>query len=276
MAELPKIVRERLRQRNNRNPLGLRSSGDLSASLGAGQHPDANLLAVFAERRLAGSERTLLLGHLTDCAQCRELGALAFPSPEVQAAVAEATRPASESPAWLRRPEWLRSPAWLGWGTLRWAVLAASVGVVLIGGFRAGVLRWPASQRPAPTISKSPADENKQPSVLRAANDSSTSVRDAPSPLGERAAPGRLESGNAPAKPAEPLRPAAPYHVRLKAKSKEQESASSLAARSAKGGLQAGEAAALSSPDVAQVPPAKSAQAYSKERDVNSRAGPAP
>jgi len=170
---------------------------------------------------------------------------------------------------------WLRWPVWLRWGTLRWGVLAASVGFVLIGGFRAGVLRWPASQRSAPTISKSPADENKQPSVLRAANDSSTSVRDAPSPLGERAAPGRLESGNAPAKPAEPLRPAAPYHVRLKAKSKEQESASSLAARSAKGVLQAGEAAALSSPDVAQVPPAKSAQAYSKERDENSRAGQA-
>src|SRR2546426_1118902 len=269
MAELPKIVRERLRQRNNRNPLGLRSSGDLSASLGAGRHPDANLLAAFAEHRLAGSERTLLLRHLADCAQCRELVALAFPSPEVQAALAEATRPASGSAVWARWPVWLR------WGTLRWAVLAGSVGVVLIGGFRAGVLRWPASQRPAPTISKSPADENKQPSVLRAANDSSTSVRDAPSPLGERAAPGRLESGNAPAKPAEPLRPAAPYHVRLKAKSKEQESASSLAARSAKGVLHAGEAAALSSPDVAQVPPAKSAQAYSEERDQSRRAGQA-
>src|SRR2546422_5021887 len=242
MVKLPKIARERLRQRNNPSPVDLRSAGGLnatrSASLGAGQHPDANLLAAFAERRLAGSERTLLLGHLADCAQCRELVALAFPSPEVQAALAEATRPASGSAVWARWPVWLR------WGTLRWAVLAGSVGVVLIGGFRAGVLRWPASQRPAPKISKSPADENKQPSVLRAANDSSTSVRDAPSPLGERAAPGRLESGNAPAKPAEPLRPAAPYHVRLKAKSKEQESASSLAARSAKGVLLAGEAAA--------------------------------
>src|SRR2546422_1103909 len=138
MVKLPKIARERLRQRNNPSPVDLRSAGGLNAtraaSLGAGQHPDANLLAAFAERRVAGSERTLLLGHLADCAQCRELVALAFPSPEVQAAVAEATRPASESPAWLRRPEWLCSPASLGWGTLRWAVLAASVGVVLIGG----------------------------------------------------------------------------------------------------------------------------------------------
>src|SRR3989441_8765849 len=150
MAELPKIVRERLRQRNNRNPLGLRSSGDLSESLGAGQHPDANLLAAFGERRLAGSERTLLLGHLADCAQCRELVALAFPSPEVQAAVAEATRPGSGSPVWLR---W---PVWLGWGTLRWGVLAASVGFVLIGGVRAGGLRWPPSQRAAPTVPEIP------------------------------------------------------------------------------------------------------------------------
>src|SRR5437773_3908738 len=161
MAELPKIVRERLRQRNNRNPLGLRSSGDLSASLGAGQHPDANLLAAFAERRLAGSERTLLLGHLADCAQCRELVALAFPSPEVQAALAEATRPASGSLGWLRWPVWLR------WSALRWAVLATSVGIVLIGGFRAGVLRWPGSGKSGPTISKSPVAESKQPSVLR-------------------------------------------------------------------------------------------------------------
>src|SRR5881296_99409 len=135
MAELPKIVRERLRQRNSRSSVDLRSSSDLNASQaasqGAGRHPDANLLAAFAEHRLAGSERTLLLGHLADCAQCRELVALAFPSPEVQAALAEATRPASGSAVWARWPVWLR------WGTLRWAVLAGSVGVVLIGGFRA-------------------------------------------------------------------------------------------------------------------------------------------
>src|SRR5437764_12626078 len=108
MAKLPKIARDRLRQRNNRSPVDLRSAGGLdatpAASLGAGQHPDANLLAAFAERRLAGSERTLLLGHLADCAQCRELVALAFPSPEVQAAMADATRPASGSSAWLRWP----------------------------------------------------------------------------------------------------------------------------------------------------------------------------
>ena len=180
MAELPKIVRARLRQRDKRGP-ELRSSGDLSASLGAGQHPDANVLAAFAERRLAGSERTLLLGHLADCAQCRELVALAFPSSEVQAAMAEATRPASGSPVWLR---W---PVWLGWDTLRWGVLAASVGVVLIGGFRAGVLRWPASQKSGPMSSKSPAAENKQPSILRAANDSSSSVGGTSSPQRELA-----------------------------------------------------------------------------------------
>jgi len=280
MPELPKIVRERLRQRNSQSAVDRRSSGDLNASraesLGAGKHPDANLLAAFAERRLTRSERTLLLGHLADCAQCRELVTLAFPSPEVQAAVAEGACPASASPGWLRRPEWLRSPAWLGWSTLRWGVLAASVGVVLIGGFRAGVLRWPASQKSGPTSSKSPVAENKQPSVLRAANDSSSSVRGAPSPRREPAEPGRLESGNAPAKPAEPPRPAAAqYHAGLKTKLKKQETASDPAARSAGGVLRADEAAALSSPAAVQAPPAKSAQAYSEERDQSRRAGQA-
>ena len=208
MAKLPKIVRDRLRQGSKRSPVDLRSAANLSASLGGGRHPDANLLAAFAERRLAGSERTLLLGHLADCAQCRELVALAFPSPEVQAAVAEATRPGSGSPVWLR---W---PVWLGWGTLRWGVLAASVGVVLIGGFRAGVLRWPAPQSSGSMISKSPVVENKQPSVLRAANDSSSSARGASSPRRELA-------------------------------------------------------------EVAQVPPAKRAHAFSKERDESRRAGQA-
>src|SRR6266568_1616389 len=213
MAKLPKIARDRLRQRNDRSPVDLRSAGGLNAtraaSLGAGQHPDANLLAAFAERRLAGSERTLLLGHLADCAQCRELVALAFPSPEVQAAVADATRPRSGSSVWLR---W---PVWLPWGTVRWGVLAASVGFVLIGGFRAGVLRWPASHKSAPTISKSPADENKQPSVLRAANDSSSSLGGTSSLRRELA-------------------------------------------------------------EVAQVPPAKRAQAHSNERDETRRTGQLP
>ena len=268
MAELPEIVRARLRQRDKRGP-ELRSSGDVSASLGAGQHPDANLLAAFAERRLTGSERTLLLGHLADCAQCRELVALAFPSPEVQAAVAEAARPASGSPVWLR---W---PVWLGWDTLRWGVLAASVGVVLIGGFRAGVLRWPASQKSAPTISKSPADENKQPSILRAANDSSSSVRGAPSSLGERAERDGLESGNAPAKPAEPPRTPAQDRAGFKAKLKKQETASAPGARRAKGVPQAGEAPTRGSLDIAQVPPAKNAEGYSKERDESHRASQA-
>jgi hypothetical protein len=41
-------------------------------------HPDANLLAAFAEHSLAGRERAEVCEHLTDCAECRELVVLAY------------------------------------------------------------------------------------------------------------------------------------------------------------------------------------------------------
>src|SRR5207245_3114751 len=85
-----------------------------------------------------------------------------------------------------------------------------------------------------------------------------------------------LESGNPPVKPAEPPRSAAQYHAGLKTKLKKQETASPPGARRARGVLQAGEAALLSSPQVAQVPPAKGALADSRERDESRGAGQAP
>lgn len=41
------------------------------------EHPDADLLAAFAEKRLLGHEREELLAHLAECADCREVVALA-------------------------------------------------------------------------------------------------------------------------------------------------------------------------------------------------------
>ena len=51
---------------------------------GAG-HPDANLLAAFVEKTLTEKERTQVLNHLSQCADCREVAAFTLPA-EVAAA----------------------------------------------------------------------------------------------------------------------------------------------------------------------------------------------
>ena len=49
----------------------------LGAQPPASTHPDADVLAAFAERRLSGTERRQALAHLSLCAACREIVALA-------------------------------------------------------------------------------------------------------------------------------------------------------------------------------------------------------
>ena len=137
MAELPKIVRARLARQPEHGAEATEGSGPSNA-FGPGFHPDANLLSAFAERALTADERERVLCHLADCEPCRELVALAFPSPEVETDVAGV----SAAPRW----RWFALPTWLGWRSLRWGVLAASAGVVLVGAFRLGLLRWPSNQ----------------------------------------------------------------------------------------------------------------------------------
>jgi len=75
MAELPKIVRSRLAQQKSAD------------------HPDANLLAAFAERTLLERERVAVLAHLAQCADCRESLALAsIAQPAVEHATAAPKR----------------------------------------------------------------------------------------------------------------------------------------------------------------------------------------
>src|SRR5258708_15821590 len=62
MEQLPNIVRERLK---------------VPASVG---HPDADVLTAFAEQSLAERERAGVLLHLSRCADCRDVLALAVPS----------------------------------------------------------------------------------------------------------------------------------------------------------------------------------------------------
>jgi hypothetical protein len=66
MAELPKIVRSRLAEQKLANQV----------------HPDANLLAAFAEQTLLERERAAVSAHLAQCAECRESLALASPPQE--------------------------------------------------------------------------------------------------------------------------------------------------------------------------------------------------
>src|ERR1700688_1683363 len=77
MAELPKIVRSRLAQQ------GRSEHAD---------HPDANLLAAFAEQTLLERERATVSAHLAQCADCRESLALASPAQVPERAAATAKR----------------------------------------------------------------------------------------------------------------------------------------------------------------------------------------
>ena len=131
MAGLPKIALARLKA----NPEAPKSSG---APLGpdafqGGQHPDANLLAAFVEKTLTEKERTQVLNHLSQCAECREVAAFTLPA---EVAVAEAPRGAA----------WRRSNPWL---VLRWGAMAAVLGALTLV-----VVLHPAMWNRHPEISK--------------------------------------------------------------------------------------------------------------------------
>ena len=111
MAGLPKIALARLKV----NPKSSGPPVGPDAFQGA-EHPDANLLSAFAEKALTKSERTQVLNHLSQCADCREVAALSLPA---EAELPEPTRVA----AWWR---------WNPWPVLRWGALAAALGAVTI------------------------------------------------------------------------------------------------------------------------------------------------
>jgi putative zinc finger protein len=110
MPELPKIVRQRLQ------------------AVQRSDHPDADVLAAFAEQSLPGSDRAVVMEHLARCGDCREVLALALPEIEEVK-----TEKAVASPVALRRP-------WLSMPVLRWgAIAAALVAIVSVGLLR----YWP-------------------------------------------------------------------------------------------------------------------------------------
>lgn len=111
MQNVPKIVRERLQ-----------------AATPAVNHPAADVLTAFAEKSLPGLERDIVLEHLAQCRECRDVLALALPATDVVETVATPAR-----------------GGWLTWPALRWGFVAA--GIVAIASLP--ILRY---QRPAQTV----------------------------------------------------------------------------------------------------------------------------
>ncbi len=101
MEQLPKIVGQRLQAVSRTET-----------------HPDANLLAAFAEKSLVAREQAGILEHLAGCAACREVVAHAQPEEVLErVAVAPASIPA-------------HSRSWFAGASVRWVALAACVLVV--------------------------------------------------------------------------------------------------------------------------------------------------
>jgi hypothetical protein len=111
MSKLPKLAIERLKAKPQ--PPGTPGG---PGNLQGARHPDANLLSAFAEKSLTDRERTEVLNHLAQCADCREMMALAVGS----------------EPAVIESSAAVAKRRWSAWSTLRWGALAATLGAVAI------------------------------------------------------------------------------------------------------------------------------------------------
>jgi len=136
MQEVPKIVVKRLQE-----------------TAAAGAHPDADLLAAFAEGSLAEYERARVMEHLSRCTDCREVVALvALPATEV-AAVNVSVAPTRRS--------------WFGWPVIRWGVAVA--GIIAIASV--GIVQYRQRQKNETLVSS-----------LTSSNETSATADAAPSP----------------------------------------------------------------------------------------------
>jgi hypothetical protein len=84
-------------------------------------HPDADLLTALAEQSLPPNERTQLMEHLAQCAECREVVALSLPANEIQPTV----NPVAEPRGW----------SWFAWPIVRYTFATAGVLAIALFGF---------------------------------------------------------------------------------------------------------------------------------------------
>ena len=123
MTKLPQFVRSRLVIRQT----------------APAEHPNANLLAAFAEQALSVHERASVLEHLAHCPECREVLAVG------SAPAAEPQKPAIECWKW------------------RWAAAAAAACLIAALFWRPGSFQHSVEERIAPTASPSPAPAKEKP-----------------------------------------------------------------------------------------------------------------
>lgn len=117
MEQLPKIVVQRLR-----------------ATAKPEVHPDPDLLAAFAENSIGDRERTVVMEHLAQCADCREVVTLAQPEFERAHAAAASAVPAAALPAATASAKTSSRRSWSRAPIFRWGALAACAAVVAVGG----------------------------------------------------------------------------------------------------------------------------------------------
>ncbi|MGA2354175.1 MAG: zf-HC2 domain-containing protein [Terriglobales bacterium] len=121
MTDVPKIVHERLRAAE----LEQRSAAGRAPD---GIHPDANLLAAFAEQALSANERDRVLEHLALCSGCREVVVIGLPAESVGTVRVAAEVENDRAPVSVVSKPASRNV--FAWPSLRWAALAAGVAVV--------------------------------------------------------------------------------------------------------------------------------------------------
>jgi hypothetical protein len=119
MSEVPKIVYGRLQATRQQQELLART------------HPDADRLAAFAEQSLSPIEREDVLGHLSLCADCREVMALALP-PE-RTAVPLPSQAQSDDDCSVAIEYAAPRNSWFGFArpTFGWAALAAGIALAV-------------------------------------------------------------------------------------------------------------------------------------------------
>jgi hypothetical protein len=148
VSEIPKIAGARLRQQ----------------AAGAGSHPDADQLTAFLERSLGAQEREQVLEHLSRCAPCREVVAVALSLPPEEAA---------------RVAQSAREFRWFEWQSLRWAAVAATFVIAVSLVFQ--------------TYRKTPARESRETAQNRPVAATTPATAPAPAEAGKPAAPAQAE-----------------------------------------------------------------------------------